>query len=310
MTARYDSVIIGGGPAGLSAALYLGRGLVKTALLERGAVGGQMLLTDRIYNYPGFAGDTHAFDIVEKMDLHARQYEHERKTFEVARIENAEKEIKTLVAHSGETIETKSIIIASGAHARKLGAKGEGAFIGKGVSYCGSCDGAFFRDKTIAVIGGGDTAFDETLFLARFAKKIYLIHRRDKFRAAALSVERVKENEKVEFVLESVVEEIFGTAAVEGIRIRNVKTSEERSIALDGVFIFVGLNPMTQFLEGSGVMRNESGYVKTDINMRTTVEGIFAAGDVIEKEERQVANAVGDGAVAACQAIKYLDALG
>lgn len=303
----YDSVIIGSGPAGLSASLYLGRGLTKSVVLEKMGAGGQMLLTSEIENYIGFPGGVNAFELVDKMEKHAKEYGIESKMFEVSEIKDIDQDVKTVISATGEVVKTKSIILTPGAKARELGSKGEKEFAARGVSYCGTCDGAFFRDKTIAVIGGGDTAFDEAIFLTRFAKKIYLIHRRQGFRAAPITIERVKNMDKVEFVLDTVIEEIVGDQKVTGVKTKNTKTGEEGHIDLDGVFIFIGLDPQTGFLKDSGIEMDESGYIKTDINMKTNIRGVYAAGDAIAKEERQVANAVGEGAVAACQVIKYID---
>ena len=306
---QYDAIIIGGGPAGLTALLYLGRGMANTVLLEAGCVGGQMLITDAIENYPGFPGGIQAFTLTEQMEKQAREFGGAIETLEVASIENIDTPVKKVVCATGETFETKVLILTPGAKARDLGVAGEEHFKARGVSYCGTCDGAFFRDKTIAVVGGGDTAFDETVFLTRFAKKIYLVHRRKEFRAAPISIDRVRKMEKVEFVLDTVIDEIYGEQTVKGIRTRNTVSGTTGDIPLDGVFIFVGLDPVTGFLAKSGITMTQSGYIIVDRDMKTNFPGVYAAGDVIEKSERQIATAVGDAATAACQAIKYLDSL-
>lgn len=306
---QYDAIVIGGGPAGLTALLYLGRGMANTVLLEGAGVGGQMLLTDAIENYPGFPGGIPAFTLTEQMEKQAREFGGSIETLEVSKITDLDKPIKTVVCATGETFQTKVIILTPGAKARNLGVAGEETFKARGVSYCGTCDGAFFREKTIAVVGGGDTAFDETVFLTRFAKKIYLIHRRKEFRAAPIAIDRVRKIEKVEFVLDTVIEEIYGGPSVKGIRTKNTATGMKGDIPLDGVFIFVGLDPVTGFLASSGIAMNASGYITVDRDMKTNFPGVYAAGDVIEKSERQIATAVGDAATAACQAIKYLDSL-
>lgn len=303
----YDSIIIGGGPAGLSALLYLGRGLTNSVLFEKMAPGGQMLLTSDIENYLGFPGGINAFELVDKMEKHAKEHGLTSKMVEVDSLKELDSETKLVVDKKGNEYKTKTVIIASGAKSRKLGVKGEDEFQARGVSYCGTCDGAFFKDKTIAVIGGGDTAFDEALFLTRFAKKIYLIHRRQGFRAAPATIEKVKNTGKVEFVLDTVLEEIYGEKFVTGVKAKNVKSGEINNIELEGVFIFIGLDPVNAFIKDSGIEMNDNGYVVADINMHTNKPGVFVCGDIVAKEEQQVANAVGEGAVAACQAIKYIE---
>ncbi|MBI4979761.1 MAG: FAD-dependent oxidoreductase [Spirochaetes bacterium] len=305
----FDTIVIGGGPAGLTALLYLGRGLTNSLLLEGFGVGGQVILTDTIENYAGFPGGIAAFELVERMEAQAREFCGRIETLEVQEIIDIDKPLKTVVCSTGETFGAKAIIIASGAKARKANVHGEEEFKARGVSYCGTCDGAFFKDKVIATLGGGDTCFDETVFLSRFAKKIYLIHRRQGFRAAPIAVDRVKKIDKVEFVLDTVIDEIIGTKSVEGVNVRNVITNEKKTIALDGVFVFVGLDPTTAFLKNSGIAMSSAGYIMVNPNMETNIKGIYAAGDVTEKSERQIATAVGDATIAACQVIKYLDAM-
>ena len=305
----YDSVIIGGGPAGLSAMLYLGRALTNSILIEKKGVGGQMMSTDAVENYLGFPEEMSAFELVARMQQHAEKFSKNEIVYdEVIKVENIKDEVKKVITADGNTYETKTIILAMGGFAKKLGTKGEEAFGGKGVSYCATCDGAFYRNKTVAVVGGGNSAFDEAYFLTRFVNKIYLVHRRKEFRAEPINVKHLTDTGKVEYVLDSVIDEICGDGKVNSIKIKNVVDGSIHDQPVDGVFVFVGQEPATHFLKDTGLELKETGHIVTDMStMETNIEGVFACGDSIFKPIRQVANAVGEGAVAAVSATNYLN---
>lgn len=299
----YDLVIIGGGPAGLTAGLYGARGGLKTLVVEKFMPGGQAAITDIIANYPGFPEGISGPELMHKFHLQAVEHGAEFEMKEVIGIQD-DGETK-IVQAAGEEIRAKAIIISTGAKARKLGAPGEEKFQGRGVSYCATCDGAFFRDKKVAVIGGGDSAVEEAIFLTKFASEVVIIHRRDEFRAAKVLQDKAKANEKIELMFDSVVEEINGTDKVESLKIKNVKTGVTEEQPFDGVFVFVGTEPNTDFLRGV-VELNSNGYIIADDFLKTSVNGVFVAGDVREKFLRQVSTAVGDGAHAAMAVERYL----
>ncbi|AUJ50277.1 thioredoxin-disulfide reductase [Brachyspira hyodysenteriae] len=305
----YDSVIIGGGPAGLSAMLYLGRALTNSILIEKKGIGGQMMSTDAVENYLGFPEEMSAFELVARMQQHAEKFSKNEIVYdEVIKVENIKDEVKKVITADGNTYETKTIILAMGGFAKKLGTKGEEAFGGKGVSYCATCDGAFYRNKTVAVVGGGNSAFDEAYFLTRFVNKIYLVHRRKEFRAEPINVKHLTDTGKVEYVLDSVIDEICGDGKVNSIKIKNVVDGSIHDQAVDGVFVFVGQEPATHFLKDTGLELKDTGHIVTDMStMETNIPGIFACGDSILKPVRQVANAVGEGAVAAMSVTHYLN---
>lgn len=291
-------IIIGSGPAGMAAALYAGRAMIKTLMVERIGAGGQMLWTDRIDNYLGFPEGVTAYELIEKMAAHAKRFGVEELAGEVSSIESDDANSCVHVTIDDRIFSPKAVIVATGASPKRLGVKGEHEFTGKGVSYCATCDGAFFRDQTVAVVGGGDTAVQEALFLTRFAKKIYIIHRRDQFRATAILRERALSNPKIEPIWNTVVEEIEGDNAVRALFIRNKLTSEAKRLPVDGVFVFVGMDPNTGFLP-DGIKKDERGFLITDEWMRTSLPRVFAAGDCRSKPLRQIITAVGDGATAA-----------
>ncbi|RMG61600.1 MAG: thioredoxin-disulfide reductase [Deltaproteobacteria bacterium] len=299
----HDLVIIGGGPAGLTAAIYASRGRLDTVVLERGVIGGQAAATEIIENYPGFPEPIEGPELMERFEAQAKRFG--------AKIEYG---FVTEVDFSGDpkivktdTTEyrARTVIIATGAQPQKLGVPGEEELAGRGVSYCATCDGAFFKDAELAVVGGGDSAVEEGIFLTKFAKKVYIIHRRDKLRATAIIQERAFANDKIDFVWDSVVESINGKDAVESVTLKNVKTGEKKDLPVQGVFIYVGLVPQSQLFKGK-VEIDERGYIVTDEFMRTSVPGVFAVGDVRRALGRQVATAVGDGCVAALMVEKYL----
>lgn len=302
----YDVIIIGAGPAGMTAAVYASRANLNTLMLERGVPGGQMSDTEAVENYPGF-------DSILGPDLANKMFEHSQK-FGAKYAFGDVKEVKDHgdykeVITGDKTYKAKAVIIATGAEHRKLGVPGEEEYAGRGVSYCAVCDGAFFRDGEIAVIGGGDSAVEEGMYLTRFAKKVTIIHRRDQLRAQKILQERAFQNEKIEFIWDTVVEKINGKdGKVSSLTLKNVKTGETKEFETDGVFIYIGTDPLSEPFKSLGIV-NEDGYIPTNENMETKVPGIFAAGDVREKELRQIVTATGDGSIAAEAAIKYIESL-
>lgn len=300
---EYDLVIIGGGPAGLTAGIYGARAGLKTVILEKSVLGGQIAITDIIEDYPGFPSIS-AEELIKRFEEHARKFGAEIHFNEVQKLEKMDDGRFLLKTPAGEYI-AKAVILATGANPRKLDVPGEKELTGRGVSYCAVCDGPFFKGKPMAVVGGGDSAFKEGLYLANLASKLYLIHRRDRFRAQEVYVHRARENPKIEFVLNSVVREIRGKDRVESILVENVKTGERREIPVAAVFIYVGMIPNTQLVRHL-VQTTPEGYVLTDEYMRTNVPGLFAAGDVRDTVFRQVVTAAADAAIAAQYAEEYI----
>jgi len=300
----YDIIIIGGGPAGLTAGLYGARSLLKVLLLERLAPGGQVLTTDRVENYPGFPEGVSGFELIDRMKKQAEHFGLEIRNEEVQKLElsNTQKRV-----YAGkEILETKTVILCCGANWKRLGIEGENKLVGKGVSYCATCDGPFYRDQEVAVIGGGDTALEEAIFLTRFVKKIYLVHRRDKLRGTKLLQERAKAQQKITFLWETIPLKILGQQGVEGIELQQVRTKEISQKAVSGVFVFIGTQPNTDLVKGR-LDLNREGFIKTDVDMQSSIPGVFAAGDVRAKLLRQISTAVGEGATAAFAAEKYLE---
>lgn len=304
---HYDIAIIGAGPAGLAAGLYAARARRKTLLLEREVTGGQVALTSIVENYPGI-DEVNGFDLGQQMQRQAEKYGLETALTEVTGISQSNR------LHQIETKDgaytAKAVIYTSGADYNKLGVPGEAELTGKGVSYCATCDAAFFQDQICAVVGGGDAALDEGLFVTRYASKVYVIHRRNELRASKILQERAFANDKMEFVWDSVVTAIDGSQAVEQLRLQNVKSGETSTLDVTGVFIFIGLSPNTSILEGL-VKMDEGKHVYVNDWMETEVAGLFAAGDVRVNSARQVVTAAGDGATAAIRADHYItDAFG
>jgi len=306
MAESFDVVIVGGGPAALSAAIYAGRAELKTLVLERMFIGGQVAQTWDVANYPGFPDGIDGPTLIERMAAQARKFGAEFRTEEVTLVE-LDGDMK-VVTTSKNVYRCPALILAMGADPRKLGVPGEEELRGKGVSYCGTCDGPFFRNKKVVVVGGGDTALKEGLFLTKFANEVVLVHRRDEFRAEKIYQTEVRENPKIHLVLNSVVERINGTDHVESTEIHNVKTGEKNTIPCDGVFIFVGHAPNTDFL--CNIFADQcGGHIETDFDMMTSIPGIFAIGDVRKNSYRQIATAVGEGATAAIAAEHYISEL-
>lgn len=300
----YDTVILGGGPAGLSAAIYSARGNVKTAIVDITMLGGQPSNYLEIENYPGTALSS-GYDLMEKFEEHADKFGVDKYPMQEILSVDLKSEIKTVETEEF-ILKSKSIIIATGAKAAKLGVKGENEFAGRGVSYCAVCDGAFYKEKTVCVVGGGNSAVEEACYLTKFASKVYIIHRRDKLRADKIIQNRAFQNPKIEFIWNCTVQEIMGTNTVEKVVLKDVKTEEIKELKTDGVFPYIGFNPNVELLNGQ-VKQTQQGFIETDVNMATSVEGVYAAGDVRNTPLRQVITAASDGAVAACSCIKYLE---
>ncbi len=306
MAYERDVIVIGGGPAGLGAALYTGRALMSTLVLERIGAGGQIAEAYEVDNYLGFADGITGPELSERMEEHAGRFGAELRREQVLDI-TADGALKRVITDSGE-YGAPIVIVASGASHRKLGVPGEKELSGRGVSYCATCDGMFFRDKKVVVVGGGDAAMTDCIFLTRFASQIKLVHRRQGFRARAVHVEEARNHEKIGFVLDTVVTEVYGHGKVEGVRIRNVKTDEEGRLDCDGVFVLIGQEPNTAFLKT--LLPHYAGHVvPTDMNMETEVKGLYAVGDVRKGSYRQVATAVSDGVVAAMHAERRIKTL-
>lgn len=306
MNDSYDLVIIGGGPTGLTAGIYAGRARMNALLIEKISPGGQMLTTDWIENYPGFPEGVSGGELVMKMNEQMERFGIEVESAEVTELDLAKNPRRIIL--EDRTVSCRTLIIATGASPNKLGVPGEDTFYGKGVSTCATCDAAFYRDKVVAAVGGGDTAVQEALFLTKFVEKVYLIHRRDELRATKILQERALANDKIEIVWDSVVTDINGSGlTVEGLVIRNVKTRETRNLPVDGCFIWVGTTPNAQFI-GNTLKTDEWGFIVTDQNMQTSVPGVYAVGDVRQTPLRQIVTAVGDAAIAVHSAEEHLQA--
>jgi thioredoxin reductase (NADPH) len=308
----YDMVIIGGGPAGLTAGLYAARASFRVLMIEGTATASQITVTDLIENYPGMPEGINGYDLIERFKKQALQFGLEIRSGDVNAVRKArwgELEGWDVLTGDGSTVGALAVIVATGATWRKLGVPGEDAFIGRGVSYCATCDGPFYRNREVVVVGGGDTAVQEALFLTNFASKVTVVHRRNRLRATGILQKRAFANQKIEFAWNAVVDEIAGKDFVEGVRIREVKNPDaKREIPAEGVFIFVGLIPNTAIMKGL-IDLDENGYIRTDNHMQSSTPGIFACGDCINKRLRQVVTACGDGATAAFSAQLYVEDL-
>lgn len=299
----YDVVIIGAGPAGMTAAIYSSRANLKTALIERGVPGGQMMNTEDVENYPGF-------DSILGPDLSTKMFEHSLKfgaeylygnVQEITRIDD-----DFLIELGSKKIQSKTVIIATGTKYRMLGIPGEEKLRGRGVSWCAVCDGAFFKNKELVVVGGGDSAVEEAMYLTKFAKKVIVIHRKDTFRAQKILQERLSKNEKIDVIWNHTVEEVMGEEKVESVKIKNVETGVVQYFKTDGVFIYIGMDPISDPFKNLGIT-NSSGYIVTDEYMNTPVPGLFAIGDVRQKKLRQIVTATSDGSLAAQEAYDYIE---
>lgn len=309
MTDVYDIIIIGGGAAGMSAALYAGRGGMRTLLLEKLACGGQVIKTYEIDNYPGFGGNPSGIELSNAMETHAKKFGAEFKQEAVKEILDADKAVKTVVTRRNE-YKTKIIILALGASPKKLGIEGETRFTGAGVSYCATCDGAFFKGRDVVVIGGGNTAFEDALYLARFCENVYILNRSKRFRAAATLVEKVKSNPKITIYTDIVSEKFEGSNMLERVIVKNTDTGERGFFNAAGAVIAIGITPETALAKSCGIETCQLGFIKTDMYLNTNVSGIFAAGDARVTPLRQVVTAAADGAVAAISAINYINEVG
>lgn len=303
MNMEYDLIIIGGGPAGLTAGLYASRARLGTLLIERGIIGGQITNATLVENFPGFPQGISGFDLGNLIHQQATKYGLETITTEVTGVE-FDRAIKLIHTGQGD-YQTKAVIIAGGSELRKLGVPGEERLLGRGVSYCATCDGAFFREKRVAVLGGGDAAITEALHLTGFASRVMVIHRRDQLRASKILQEKAFADPKMEFLWDTVVDEIIGDNMVEGLRLRNVKTGRISTLEASGVFVYVGLKPNTDYLKDK-LKLDEKGHIIVNNLMETEVEGVFAAGDVRHDSARQAVTATGDGATAALSAERFI----
>ena len=309
MSKIYDVIILGAGPAGLTAGLYAGRSRLSTLIIEKGQDGGQIAITDEIENYPGqiVEGESGP-SLIARMTEQAKKFGAERCTDVIKSVE-LEGDVKKLVGAKGEYL-AKTVIIATGAFPKPIGCENEGKFTGKGISFCATCDAAFFEDFEVFVVGGGDSAVEEAMYLTKFARKVTIIHRRDELRAAKSIQEKAFKNEKLHFMWDTVVTKVDGDELLNSMTVKNVKTGELTTIKADeedglfGLFGFIGYNPNSKLFEG--MLEMENGYIKTDYNMHTSIPGVFAAGDIRVKSLRQVVTAAADGAIAAMQAEHYV----
>lgn len=299
---NFDTIILGGGPAGLSAAIYASRGAVSTAIVDINMLGGQPSNYLELENYPGFQ-IVGGYDLMEKFEEHADKFGVHK--FPMQEVKSIDLKSKTIITNEYE-FKAKTIIIATGAQPMKLGVPGEKEFVGRGVSYCAVCDGAFYRNKVVAVIGGGNAAVEEAMYLTKFADKVYIIHRRDELRADKIVQERAFKNEKIEFIWNSVVKEIKGDNLVTTAVLENVKTKEVSDLSVNGVFPYIGMTPNVENINGQ-LQQDARGFVVTDETMATSLEGVFAVGDVRTTPLRQVITAASDGAVGAVYAVKYIE---
>lgn len=303
---EFDVVILGGGPAGFSAGIYTARGNVSTAILDVSMLGGQPSNYLELENYPGFV-KIGGFELMEKFEEHADMFGVQK--FPMQEIEFIDLVSSPKIIRTKEVeFRTKSVIIATGAKPMKLGVKGEEEFVGRGVSYCAVCDGAFYKDKVVAVVGGGNSAVEEAIYLTKFASKVYIIHRRDELRADKIIQDRAAKNEKIEFVLNSVVCEIQGQDLVNNLILKNTKTDEMFNLAVDGVFPYIGITPNVENISGQ-ITQDKAGFIITDETMKTSIDGVFAIGDVRNTPLRQVITAASDGAIAGVYAVKYIESL-
>jgi thioredoxin reductase (NADPH) len=309
MSETYDVVIVGSGPAGYTAALYAARANLDVLLFQGFEVGGQLMLTSDVENYPGYRDGVMGPDMMDDFEAHAVRFGAKMRHENVERVDFSERPFKLWAEGEEEPTLARSVIIATGAKAKWLGLAGERRLMGRGVSGCATCDGFFFKDKRVAVVGGGDTAMEEALFLTKFAAEVLLIHRRDQFRASKIMLERARKNPKITFLTDTVIQDVLGEDSVEGIRTKNLETGEEREIEVEGFFAAIGHAPATGLFKGQ-VEMDEGGYVLQKEHTMTSVPGVFAAGDVSDKRYRQAVTAAGDGSRAAIDAERWLEEQG
>ncbi len=304
---HYDAIVIGAGPAGLTAGIYLSRARLKTLILNEGTVGGQMVLTHEIANYPGVENIS-GYQLANIMKKQAKSFGCEIKSNVSISHLNLEGETKSITLSDGETYTSDSMILTPGGRSRNLGVKGEDNFKGKGISYCATCDGDFFTEKEIVVVGGGNSALEEAVSLTKYASKVTIVHQFDHFQAFEHAVMEAKSNPKIRFIMDSTITTFYGSENLESVDIKNLKTGETTNFKTDGVFIFIGYVPNTEFLKGK-IELNKWGEVLVKADMSTNIPGVYAAGDSITKRYRQVTTAVGDGTIAALAATNYLHEL-
>ena len=309
MSETYDVVIVGSGPAGYTAALYAARANLDVLLFQGFEVGGQLMLTSDVENYPGYRDGVMGPDMMDDFEAQAARFGAKMRPENVERVDFSERPFRLWAEGEGEPVLARSVVIATGAKAKWLGLPGEERLMGRGVSGCATCDGFFFKDKRVAVVGGGDTAMEEALFLTKFAAEVLLIHRRDQFRASKIMLDRAQKNPKITFITDTVVQDVLGEESVEGIRTKNLKTGEEHEVEVDGFFAAIGHAPATGIFEDQ-VEMDEGGYILQKENTMTSVPGVFAAGDVSDKRYRQAVTAAGDGCRAAIDAERWLEEQG
>jgi thioredoxin reductase (NADPH) len=303
--AQYQLIIVGGGPAGLTAGLYAARGRLKALLIEKGATGGQVLVTDWVDNYPGFVEGVSGFDLMDKMTAHADRFGLEKKYATISSLD-LKGDVKTVTLENGEVLTAETIILCTGAKPRKLDIPGEYEFSGRGVSYCATCDGPFYRNQEIAVVGGGNTAIQDALHLTKFASKVTVIHRRGELRATKILQEKAFCNEKIDFLWNTQVKEVRGSkSGVEELVLRH-HNDDESTLKVTGIFILIGIAPNSEILPLDQLETDETGFIVTDQEMTTSLPGVYAAGDIRSKRSRQIINAAGEGAVAELSAEHYL----
>ncbi len=298
----YDVIVLGAGPAGLTAAIYTGRAGLKTMVLESAMVGGNAAIADHVDNYPGFPFGILGGELMENFRQQAERFGAEIRMEQVTAVVNDPEGRKVITTDTEYT--TRAVIIATGARRRTLTVAGESEYLGRGVSYCATCDGAFFRNSPVAVVGGGESALKEALYLADMAEKVYIIHRREEFRASPPSVEKIRNHSRIECKLNRVVKRIEGDSVMRAVILQDVTTKEEETLEVEGLFVSIGLVADCDFVEGLNT--SNDGYIITDHDMRTSIEGVFAAGDIRDKRTRQIASAVGDGAQAGVAATEFL----
>jgi thioredoxin reductase (NADPH) len=309
MSETYDVVIVGSGPAGYTAALYAARANLDVLVFQGFEVGGQLMLTSDVENYPGYRDGVMGPDMMDDFEAQAARFGAKMRHENVERVDFSERPFKLWAEGEEEPVLARSVIIATGAKAKWLGLAGESRLMGRGVSGCATCDGFFFKDKRVAVVGGGDTAMEEALFLTKFAAEVLLIHRRDEFRASKIMLERARKNPKITFLTDTVIQDVLGEDSVEGIRTKNLKTEEEDDIEVEGFFAAIGHAPATGLFKDQ-VEMDEGGYILQKEHTMTSVPGVFAAGDVSDKRYRQAVTAAGDGSRAAIDAERWLEEQG